>query len=265
MSGTFGRPDWADAIADLTRRIGILERRLQPKTPTSPSTGGSHAGATDESVQVGRSDDPATAGGDTGPTAVGAGAVADAFAAVALGYLAEAHGADGSVALGSTAVVYGQKSVAIGHGIEVGDNGDLYGDLDNTINILGAVSGASATAVGSIARAGYRAFGGGYHAEARGNSAVAVGDQSAAPATDSVAIGRGATVSLGHTGSVAIGATAATGGSNQIVLGNGHTVYCTVLWAGAGDGTGGVVLYASDGSAWRLVVDTSGVLSTVSA
>ena len=32
MSGTISRPDWASAISDLTRRIGVLERRV----PTGP-------------------------------------------------------------------------------------------------------------------------------------------------------------------------------------------------------------------------------------
>lgn len=35
MSGTLGRPDWASVLTDLDRRLGILERRLQPRVPTT--------------------------------------------------------------------------------------------------------------------------------------------------------------------------------------------------------------------------------------
>lgn len=33
MSGSLGRPDWGATIADLARRVGILERRTTPATP----------------------------------------------------------------------------------------------------------------------------------------------------------------------------------------------------------------------------------------
>ena len=37
MSGTLTRPDWAAAIKDLARRVGMLERRTTPAQETDRS------------------------------------------------------------------------------------------------------------------------------------------------------------------------------------------------------------------------------------
>lgn len=256
MSVSLFPPDLRRIFSDLQRRVGILERRVTPAVAAAETADGSHDGTSPDSVQIGNSANPAVAGGDQGELAVGAGAVADDFADIAIGWNSESHGPSQSIAIGHSAEAWGTQGIAIGASTSAGDSDD---PMNYAVVINGDVSGEAATAIGYISKAAYRSVGAGYHAWAQGDSAVAVGDQASAGEDDAVAIGRGATVNAGATGGVAIGVGATCGASNAIMIGNTHTVYVPAdLWVG-----GGVVLSSPDGTYYRIVVANGGALSTV--
>lgn len=119
MSSALTRPDFKADIADLARRIGILERRLQPRT--NPATASVNIDGTgDHAIAAAHSGDTATGSGYY-VIAIGTNAVADGAEAIAIGggesAPAAAH-ADHSVAIGPNTLVTGShtNSVAIGTG-----------------------------------------------------------------------------------------------------------------------------------------------------
>lgn len=153
MSGTLTRPDWAAAIKDLARRVGILERRTTPPPPVIPA-GHTHDGTGIQSTVI-----PLTS--ETSPQATG----------------------DYSTAVGEGATASGTRSTAVGENTDasgsfataVGDNSTAT--ADDTI----ALGGATASAAGAI--------GIGHTADATHAGAVALGNDVVTTAADQVNIG----------------------------------------------------------------------------
>lgn len=282
MSGTIARPDWSMAIADLTRRVQQLERRLQPRIPTTPFSDahdgtGAHSvilepsGSSGSDVSTASAEHTVAAGfrADANATdgiAVGYNTGATAAAAVAVGAGATANGS-GGIAVGTDSTSDDGQSVAVGAGAAashagtvVGASSSASGDTSLMLGAGGSATGSYATAVGpSTLAGGADSVCAGRDAKASASAASAFGKSSWAKGAGSVAIGSGAVTDTSHLNSVALAAAAATTAANQIMLGTtSHTV--EIPYHG-----GGLILTDGSGGRWRVTVDTSGNLGTTAA
>jgi hypothetical protein len=119
MSGSLTRPDYGAELADLRRRLGILERRVTP-APTA-AEGHAHAGTGTNSLVVddGTSANAATAS-DLDTTAVGNQAEATGQNSSAFGFQAAAAGLRGT-AIGEASQAADDNTVAVGYGAVAGE------------------------------------------------------------------------------------------------------------------------------------------------
>lgn len=173
--------------------------RAEARAENATALGQRASANTAHSVAIGSNADvrPEAAAG----IAIGRSATSRADDSVALGQNANTwHSAQRSVAIGNTASTNGAEGVAIGHAADV---------------MVGAVGGvaiggnANADGVNAIAL-GQQAKSGGYDSAM---NTVAIGTQSYARATDSIAIGRGAGIAIGNEGSLALGSGSYASGS----------------------------------------------------
>lgn len=122
---------------------------------------------------------------------------------------------ENSIAIGPSSYVAGDNAVALGRGAWVNNNANIQ--TNNKINNATAIGGQSTAAnTASIAI--------GFNSLASGENSIAVGSSANVTGDNSIAFGSGTVVS--NDNSVAIGTNARTTTSNQIVLGTANdTVY----------------------------------------
>ena len=122
---------------------------------------------------------------------------------------------ENSIAIGPASYVAGDNAVALGRGAWVNNNANIQ--ANNKINNATAIGGQSTAAnTASIAI--------GFNSLASGENSIAVGSSANVTGDNSIAFGSGTVVS--NDNSVAIGTNARTTTSNQIVLGTANdTVY----------------------------------------
>ena len=183
----------------------------------------------------------------TGPnsTSFGSGSVSSATGTVAIGTGASAGdglsngSGQGAIAIGASAVAKNQGSIAIGKGTEVNeDNAIAIGSgassakgavvvgvgstgVAGAVSLNGTAIGTNAVSIGTNSDAKYNnAVAVGYKAKAA-LSAVGIGDEAFAYATDSIAIGRGNTIDATRgINSVAIGQDNIVNAKDTFVLGS---------------------------------------------
>jgi hypothetical protein len=227
MSRALPPADFGAELDRLTRRLGVLERRLATRAapPTADATGDDgHDGAGTSSVLVQHSGETdATADGDNA-AAVGPNSHADAENSAAFGHIASVD-ADGGFAGGYWARVH---SFAY--------NGTALGPETHA-------RGQGATAAG-------------YRADAIGAGSGAFCEDSSASGIQAIALGYG--TQANHGASVAVGSVAQTTADNQIMLGAPGTF----IACGADDG---LVIRSPDGTQWRITVDNAGALAVAAA
>ena len=143
---------------------------------------------------------------------------------------------ENSIAIGPASYVAGDNAVALGRGAWVNNNANIQ--ANNKINNATAIGGQSTAAnTASIAI--------GFNSLASGENSIAVGSSANVTGDNSIAFGSGTVVS--NDNSVAIGTNARTTTSNQIVLGTandtvfipgrlviGGDAYININWSGKG-------------------------------
>lgn len=157
-----------------------------------------------------------------GATAVGTGAEATAYRAVAVGDLAKATNVD-AIAMGTVAEAKGNKSLAIG----------FLAKANNSQSVaLGSGAQTNANAAVSV----------GHNAQANGINSVAIGDSSVASRTSSMALGLKSRAD--HDNSVALGNDSVTGAS----VSTSSMTVAGKTYDTAGSVAGGTISVGNDGT-----------------
>ena len=192
-------------------------------------------------IAIGRNSD--VLDGNHGGVAIGESSVVSATCAIAIGQSSTASGAC-SIALGNAATITGASSIAIGNTANGGTT-----NCSITIGFGATTTGSSrGISIGQSANAGTSAVALGRNSIATGTYSVAIGPSSSSAYFDGVAIGRNSVV--GAAGSVALGLGVTAAKTNTVSV----TELETQL---AG---GGITMKSPNGTEYKLTVSDAGAL-----